>query len=90
MKKILFNPIKIRKRENKKYRKITEHNTYTNQITYSQEIMRKIDLEDRSEKLIMQVVSLTDVKELMGQRQYYLYLNIYLLSVDLSECLLPL
>lgn len=74
--KILYNPIEVKKRENKKHRDITEHNKYTNQIVSNQEFMRQIDLEDRYDKLIMQVVILTEVKEQMDQRQYCLDLHI--------------
>ena len=41
----------------------------------NQEFMRQIDLEDRYEKLIMQAVILTEMKEEVDQRQYYLDLH---------------
>lgn len=75
--KILYNPIEVKKREKKKkHRDITQHNKFTNQMVSNQEFMRQIDLEDRYDKLIMQVVILTEVKEQVDQRQYCLDLHI--------------
>lgn len=72
----IINPIKVRNRGSN-CRKITEHDKYTNQMVQSQEIMRIIDLEDRSAKLKGQVIGLREEeKELMEERQYYLYLSI--------------
>lgn len=75
LKKILYNPVEVKKKENEKPRDITEHDKYTNQMVSNQEFMRQIDLEDRYEKLIMQAVILTEMKEQVDQRQYYLDLH---------------
>ena len=73
----ITNPITVKKGENKNHRKIIKHSKYIDHIIQSQEIMREIGLGNRSEKLNIQVISLTEkAKELMEEIQYNLYLSL--------------
>lgn len=86
----IINPIKVRKIENKHHRKIRQNSEHMNQMVYSQKIMREIHLEDRYEKFIVQIRSLTEEEKELDKEQNYLYIYIcnqlYLPSISLPLC----